>query len=202
MPSLRHLILFLAISLVAGCASDPAGPLILKFKPTAVEAAGYSLSAGESAYEDANVKLTVRHVGKDAIAGTNALLEELTKRGYIIMQLDIVNKSKLKVMYNPVYSTLTNNVMDYMKPLDFTDLYDIVMTNESLEPELRALKGRFYDLNVTLYPNARISKALLFRPMARGVGRAELTIKELYIGTGVITASFPFDLEKEEELPH
>lgn len=198
MPSIRYLVLSLVLCLVAGCASDPVGPLILKFKPTAVDAAGYSLNAAESAYEDANVKLTVRQVGKGEVEGTNALLEELTKRGYILIQLDIINKSKHKMMYNPTYSTLTNNVMDYMKPLDFTDLYDIVMSTESLEPALRELKGRLYDLNVTLYPNARISKALLFRPMEKGVGTAALTIKELYIGTGVMTASFPFDLEKEE----
>lgn len=198
MPHLRYIGLFLALCLVAGCASDPVGPLILKFKPTVVEAAGYSLGAGGSVYEDAAVKLTVRQVSKGEVIGTNALLEELTARGYIIMQLEIINKSKHKMMYNPTYSTLANNVMDYKKPLDFTDLYDIVAANESLEPELRALKGRFYDLNVTLYPNARISKALLFKPMEKGVGTAVLSIKELYIGTGVMAASFTFDLEKVE----
>lgn len=173
------------------------GPAYLA--PVSISEEGYSTTDDEAVFENKAVKITLRPVKPKELEAGPALLAELLKRGYMIVNLEIVNKSSSKVMYNPGYTVLTNNLMYYKKPLDFTDLYDIVSADEGFEKDLRGLKGKFYDLNVVMYPNAKVSKFLIFGKVSDGAFRAGLKIQELYIGTNVISAEFPFKFKTDKE---
>lgn len=91
-------------------------------------------------------------------------------------------------MYNTSYTVLTSDALDYKKPLDFTDLYDITGGTG----RLASLKGKFYDLNTTIAPGERTSRLLIFRPLSEEAEDAEVVIKDLYIGTKTRDLSFPF----------
>lgn len=153
---------------------------------------GYLKSGAEGVYQNKSLKITA-----SIIRGANnapALIGELLDKKYVIIRLDIENRSAGKVIYNPTYTVLSNDALDYRKPLDYTDLYDIKGSNG--ENELAQLKGRFYDLTVTLLPGERSSRLLIFEPMSKDVKKAELTIKEIYVGTDTTRVSFPFEAKE------
>ncbi len=146
----------------------------------------------------ATIRASVRHMRKDEAAPGGAFIAGLLDKGYVIFNLTIENISGSKIIYNPAYTVLTNDSLDYRKPLDFTDLYDITGN----EQEVSALKGKFYDVNVTIHPGDATSRLLIFRPMSGKAAKAEVAIKEIYIGTSTESISFPFEFREDGAARH
>ncbi|MFZ3073395.1 MAG: hypothetical protein WA162_09140 [Thermodesulfobacteriota bacterium] len=156
-------------------------------------------SPATAVYEKDSIKIAIYSaVGAD-IAG-NALLEKLLSRGYILLRMDIENKSTKKLAFNPAMSHLLAGAMDYKKPLDYPDLYQMLSTSDSSatpDAELRSIKGRFYDTNTVLKAGEKTSKLLIFLPLDPGSKNAMFTMHELYVGTEVVTVAFPFVVKKK-----
>ncbi|MBI5642521.1 MAG: hypothetical protein HY954_03490 [Deltaproteobacteria bacterium] len=147
-------------------------------------------------FEDKSVRITVS-LFKSGTVGP-ALLDELLTSKYVLFRMDIDNMSKGKVMFNPGYAVLTDDELSYLKPLDFTDLYDIKGDSEGALKSISELKGRFYDLDVTVMPGDKTSKLLIFKPLSKRMKKASLAIKEMYVGTDTLKAVFPFALKEKK----
>ncbi len=164
----------------------------LRLQPAEKGPEGYLKTGLEGVFQNKSLRVAASII-KDTEGGPG-LIGELLGKKYVVIRLDIENRSSAKVIYNPTHTVLTNDALDYRKPLDYTDLYDI--KGSSGERELAQLRGRFYDLTVTLLPGERSSRLLIFEPMSKGVKKAELSIKEIYIGTDTIRVSFPFEAKE------
>ncbi|MFQ5736583.1 MAG: hypothetical protein ACE5GY_06930 [Thermodesulfobacteriota bacterium] len=186
-------LLLLCMTVLASCAHVPRGPKEQGYLYPAPDAGKGNRSVGsEAIFENDSVRMAIRQMRKDEPAGV--FIAGLLDRDYVIFRLSIENRGAEKIIYNPSYTVLTNGSLDYRKPLDFTDLYDIAGGTE----KLRALRGRFYDVNVTVAPGTRTSRMLIFRPFSEGAQDAELAIKEIYIGTGTERMAFRFVMKAVE----
>ena len=158
-------------------------------------------SPAEAVYEKDSLKITVKPATGADIAG-NALFEKFLSNGYIFLKMDIENKSAKKVTFNPAMSHLLSGVMDYKKPLDYPDLYQILSTPDAAvtpDAELRAIKDRFYDMNTVVKAGDKTSKLLIFRPLdpnSKG-NSASFTMQELYVGVDTIVVRFPFTVKRK-----
>lgn len=187
----------LLLLLSYGCASTDPGPLLLH--PAGKTAEGYTQEADEWVYSDKDVQVRVSHVSKGTgtllvSEGAKILIDELHERGYLLLKMDIRNGSKAKVIYNPALTALKDNSLGYKKPLDYTDLYDLTSGDDGLTG-LSGFKGVFYDLSLTLEPGERTSGLLAFRPLGKKTRKAELVIKNLYVGKDILNMRFPFVLK-------
>jgi len=151
----------------------------------------------EGVFENSSLRVAVRHV-KASECEDSPLLKDLSDKKYVILSVAIENKSKLKAIYNPSMTVLTDDSMDYKKPLDYTDLYDAAVGNSGLESGLSEMKGRFYDLNLTLQPGEKTTRFLIFEPLSKNAARADLAINEIYLGTDTLSLRFPFLLKSPE----
>lgn len=153
---------------------------------------GYQRVTDEGVFANKALRVSVKQLRLMGAADT--LIEDLIKKDYIVLWMEIENRAQSNLIFNPVHAALTTDTMDYKKPLDYTDLYDLARAGENAEGEkkLAAFKGKFYDLALTLPPGGKASRFLIFPPLSKGTTSAELVIKELYIGTTPVTLSFPF----------
>ncbi|MEE9614894.1 MAG: hypothetical protein V3W31_08115 [Thermodesulfobacteriota bacterium] len=186
--------------LVSGCGSiiPHKGPLHIE--PAKHVTVGYHQTEKASIFESEEIKISVSPINAaDGDTGFPIINDLLTK-DYVVFEMEIENGSGERVIYNPNHTSLMSNVMDYNKPLDYTDLFDIVMHGDdwiAAQKELRELKGRFYDLNTKLEPRRGVSKFILFRPIDKSATQVVLVIKELYFGTKTISVDFIFKVRGE-----
>ena len=148
----------------------------------------------EGVFENGSIRVAVRHTKASDYEGS-PILKNLSDKKYVILSVGIENKSKLRAIYNPSMTVLTDDSMDYKKPLDYTDLYDAVIGDSALESGLSAMKGRFYDLALTLQPGEKTTRLLIFEPLSENAGKADLAMNDIYIGTDTVNLRFPFLLK-------
>ena len=110
--------------------------------------------------------------------------------------MEIKNLSEERLIYNPSRTALMDNAMGYKKPLDYTDLY--MLERDTGADLIQGLKGRFYDLDVTLFPGEGVSRFLIFRPIDEGGTKAVLVLRAVYIGMDTVDIKLPFVIREEE----
>lgn len=186
-----------------GCASPKGHPFLTPL-PTTLP--GYNITEQNIVFSNNDVKVSISPLnssetkkiltGKDA---NNPLIEILTQPGYLVFLLDIENSSKAKVMYNPALTTLFDNNMGLHKPLDYTDLYSLLGNLSNSETTINVIKDIIYDLTITLAPEQRTSRLLLFSGIEEETSQAAITMKEIYIGTSTIAVSFGFKITEESK---
>lgn len=175
--------------IVSGCSTKPKTGALL---PVDNMGSGYHRESDEGVFENDSISVRVRAV-KDG--GGVAILDELIKSKYAVFNMEIVNRSKVRIQYDPSTTVLTDDESSYLKPLDYTDLYDIKKDAEGVEKELSGLRGRFYDVSTTLAPGENVSKLIIFKPFGEGMEEAELKVRDIYIGTEPIDATFRFEVK-------
>ncbi len=192
-PPCQALCLLIVATILSGCAQKPTGPLYLH--PAFSPDPRYSVKSGGAVFKDNRIRVWARPVSR--AEGLPALLKRLIDEDYRIFVLGIENISNEKVIYNPSRTALMDNALGYRKPLDYTDLY---MSERNKDMGLvHELRGRFYDLDVTLAPGEKVSRYIIFKPVAEGSTKAVLVLKALYIGTDTVDVKLPFTLEPEKE---
>ncbi|MCC6502186.1 MAG: hypothetical protein IT362_03490 [Deltaproteobacteria bacterium] len=147
---------------------------------------GYKSKGAESSFENKTLAASARQVQKSELA--NAFLASLLERDFVIISMTIENRSASKAIYKPNYTALVNSV-DYLKPLDYTDLYEL--GGQAVDE----LKGKFYDLDAVLSPGGRTTALLIFGPLSKEAKKAALQVREYYVGTETMTFSLPFQLK-------
>lgn len=180
--------------LLSGCAHKPEGPVGLHpalSSPTE----GYSSAGEKVSFTNGALSLNIRHE-RDPGDGAPELFKALSGLDYLLIRVVVENLSSEKVIFKPSHAVLRTNRLDYMRPLDYTDLYDIASSggNGSPRSALSEVKGRFYDLDVMIMPDQRSSRLLIFRPIAPKSSKASLAIRDLYVGTEPIDILFPFEV--------
>lgn len=186
-PGLRIFIaLLVMIALACGCHPKPRAAMYLA--PDEKGPAGYKAAAGAGVIENGHMKVAARQVRKGEEG--SALLARLLEENFIIIDLVIQNTSDRTIIYKPNLTSLTNDAMDFLRPLDYTDLYDLGDFDA-----LDEIRGRFYDLDVTLRPGQRSSRLLIFRPVSKNAKKAVLNIDDLYLGTDTLRLTFPFSFK-------
>ncbi len=186
------LLSMLIVSLPA-CASRPAGPLVLL--PAGEPSEGYSSAARLWTFEHRAVIVKAGHLTRADSKAASLLIDMLFDRGYTLMRMEIKNGSKTRVIFNPSLTALMDDALGYFKPLDYTDIYDMAGEDPEKTGFLKDVRRLFYDLTATVEPGETSSKLLVFRPLSRNAGAAELVIKDLYIGTDALNLKFPFALK-------
>ena len=187
---LKNIILIFAIFAAAyGCKPTPK---VGYFIPDSKGPKGYEVVAGSGVVENEFVRMTASQVRKNE--ETASLLSSLLEKNYIIIDLSIENLSDKTVIFKPNLTAINNDAYDFLRPLDYTDMYDF-KDMEGLE----AIKNRFYDLDTMLKPGQKSKKLLVFRPLSKNVKKAVLQIDDLYIGTDYIKITFPFVFKPEAE---
>ena len=181
------LLLFL---LAAGCAHR--GPRALF--PGRTEEEGYRRSGRDWVYSDRGIMVRAGEV-RDG----RGIVKRLIHRGYVVMRLSIENRSKERVMFDPAHVSLRYDAMGYEKPLDYTDFYEMSLSDGRTGEALSNIKEIFYDLTTAVPRGGAVSKLLAFRPMEEDAKSAELVIKNIYRGTDVIDVRFPFELRPVSE---
>lgn len=195
-----------ALTFVACASNAPKGPAVFhpleKAKTEERIKAGYFLDKHSWAFENKAASFRITHVSEANGGAGFPLGDDLVQNGYVLFRMDIENRSQTaKILFNPAQSVLTDDALDYRKPLDYTDFYEMVSSSDDPESgkRLSEIKDRFYDLSVTIKPGAKTSKLLAFSPLTKGVASAELGIKEIYVGTASLRLSFPFVLRYEKK---
>lgn len=184
------LFLALALILLPGCASEPSGPLYLR--PLGQKAGAYEPKDNGWVFSKKSVSVSVRQVTEKDIEAPDAITGWLLGTGHILIRMDIENSSKDKAIYNPALTALVDNEVNYHKPLDYTDFYELSVSNEEVGRSLSGVRASFYDLTVTLQPGEKTSRLLAFKGFPKTAKTANLSIKELYIGTDTVNIAFAF----------
>jgi len=197
-------LLSLAVLLAAlgfGCAHHDknAG---LRFYPDKEEQGlyGYHTVAGTTgSIENSDYRIAVKQVRADDELGQPKIIDDLLKRRYVILRLVIENHSTSRITFNPARTALTTDTLDYKKPLEYIDFFDLSSgKNDRIkEREAAEIKGRIYDLTVTVEAGDRTSRMLVFPPLTEGSEKADLLIKDLYVGTDTSEIYFPFVLKPD-----
>lgn len=184
--------------LLTGCAS-PKGPIVLAPLPT--KSPGYAVLERKIVFSNDEVKIGISHLAlpevQNMLASKNAndrLTKILTGRQYLAFLLDIENSSKEKVIYNPVLTTLFDSDFGVHKPLDYTDMYMLIGDSPNPEAAINNIKDIVYDLAVTVGPNQRASRLLIFSGIEQESGEVAINMKEIYVGTKTIAVSFGFKI--------
>ncbi len=175
---------------------------VLRLQPIEPRSSEYSIVGGRLIMEDKNMSVTIHQLRSCCNSKKRNLLNELFDNDYVLMRLTIKNKSKKRITYNPSYTFLLAGKMDYKKPLNYTDLYDIVSAkDDGIFPEIKLsrLRGRYYDLNTSIAPGGRESKILIFRRLSKNSknSKALLKMNEIYIGTKTRSISYLFKVMEE-----
>lgn len=189
-------LLFILLVLVSACASRPRGPLVLM--PEGKAEQGYSSVERQWVFEYKSVFVKTGRLTKADSLPASGLIDMLLDSGYTVMRMEIKNGSKARVIFNPSLTALMDDSMGYFKPLDYTDIYEMAGEDPEKTGFLKDVRRLFYDLTATVEPGETSSKLLIFRPLSRNAGAAELIIKDLYIGTDALNLRFPFALKPED----
>lgn len=186
---LKNIALIIFILAIAyGCKPAPKMGYLV---PDAKGPKGYEVVAGSGVVSNEFVRLSASQVRKGE--EREPLLASLLEKNYIIINLSIENLSDKTVIYKPHLTAIDNDAFDFMRPLDYTDMYDFG-DMEGLD----AVRHRFYDLDVTLRPGQQSKRLLIFRPLSKNVKKAVLRIDDLYVGTDYIKVAFPFVFKAEK----
>lgn len=156
--------------------------------------AGYVLKGDEWTFNHKLIAVTVAHLNKGKQTGL-AMIDELVMNNYIVLRMEIENKSPLgKVLFNPSLTVLTDDSNDFRKPLDYTDLYELITSADmpNSQARLKEAKDSFYDMTTTVKPGGKVAKLLVFSPLEKHATKIDLAIKDIYIGTNSLRLSFPF----------
>lgn len=198
---LRLAVMIASSVIVFGCVPKPKVPLCMY--PADQGPEGYKRAAAAGVFDNGKLRISVTRLGKGESGAV--LIEELIEKNYIVFRMELASTSSLKVMYNPSFTTLTNDEMDYLKPIDFTELYTLSDPVENGErkydepgAKLKALHGKLYDTSLTINPGKSVSRLLVFKPFSDGVKSAELVIGEIYVGTEAVSTGFPFVFKPKE----
>ncbi|OGP14205.1 MAG: hypothetical protein A2052_01565 [Deltaproteobacteria bacterium GWA2_54_12] len=183
MKKTRILFLLLAAVLLTSCHPKPKLAYLV---PDTQGLAGYKARGSESIFENKALLASARQVRKGEVS--NPFLASLLEKDFVIISMKIENRSVSKAIYKPNYTALVNAV-DYLKPLDYTDLYEL--DGEAAD----SLKGKFYDLDTTIPPGGSVAGLLIFTPVSKEAKKAAVQINEFYIGTQTMTFSLPFQLK-------
>lgn len=192
------------LSAAASCSSPPKLPMASELKPSPPDEdlPGYSTASDEGVYDNAAMRISASHLKSvDGVyaKGESGFITSLIEGDYVLIRLTIENKSSgAKVIFNPAYVALMDNAANYKKPLDYTDLYDIVKDKDETGRTLTGIKGRMFDLTTTIAPGAKTSKLLIFNPFMEDASKAELVIKNIYIGKDTVNVMFPFGVKTVE----
>lgn len=188
--------------LIVGCASAK-GQIVLT--PLSSQSPEYSVSGKSAVFSNKDIKISIlplnsseikeRLLSKDA---ANPLSEFLSAPQYLAFLMDIENSSKVKVLYNPALTALFDNNMGLRKPMDYTDMYSLVSNSSNPESVINTMKDMFYDLGITLGPDQRTSRLLIFSGIEEGSREFTIEMKEIYIGTSTIAVSFGFRVTEED----
>ncbi|VAV83760.1 hypothetical protein MNBD_DELTA01-532 [hydrothermal vent metagenome] len=175
---------------------------VLRLQPIEPRSSEYSMVRGRLIMENKDMSVTIHQLRSCCNYKKNNLLDELFEKDYILMQLTINNKSKKRITYNPSHTFLLAGKMDYKKPLNYTDLYDIVSEKEDeVLPEIKLsrLRGKYYDLNTSVAPGGRESKILIFRKLSKNSKKSKAILKmnEIYIGTKTRSITYLFRVMEE-----
>jgi len=204
--SIKRLLALSALLIVAAsCESPPKMSMTSELKPSPPDddLPGYSTVAEEGVYDNAALRISVRHLkAGDAVyaKGESGFITALIEGDYVLIRLTIENKSTGgKVIFNPAFAALTDNSFIYNKPLDYTDLYDIVKENDETGSKLTGIKGKIFDLTATVAPGGKTSKLLIFKPFMEDISKAELVIKNIYVGKDTVNVMFPFEVKTMEK---
>ena len=194
---LLFLVFFLFLS---GCASS--GPLYLY--PEKHRATGYYQSGERSVFENVSVKISLERIKGLSEREKNPVIQKLLDENFVLLGMDIENRSGHKIIYTPSHTSLITGAMGYEKPVDYTELYYILRgkgEEAAAETQLASLKGKFYDSNTQVFPGEKVSRILIFKPLEKDTtgGSATLTIKELYVGTDTIDLAFPFSVRADKK---
>ena len=200
------LVLILAMALAAnGCGGtknkEPLGLYLLN--PIASEGHGLKMEKDRLVFENKVVRVSVRQVLSAGMGKGSDFFAILLKARFILVEMEITNKGKKKIIYNPLMTHLLAGSMDYKKPLDYPDLYMIassLVQGSAPDGILRSIRGSYYDLNTNLGPGEKASKYMVFRPFAEKNKQAVIVLKELYVGTDAVVLTFPFDMVKAASL--
>ena len=176
-------LLFLVSVLLPSCQG---GPPLSHLVPESVNLPGHRTKGAESVYESKALVASARQVKKDEVS--NAFLSSLLEKNFVVISMTLENRSASKAIYKPNYTALMNSV-DYLKPLDYPDLYEL--GGESVDE----LKGRFYDLDTVMPPGGKSTALLIFAPLSKDARKAVIEVREYYVGTETITFSLPFQLK-------
>ncbi len=148
----------------------------------------------EAVFKNDSLRVTVRRI-KPSDSEGSTLIKNLSDKKYIILKVGIENNSKFSVIYNPSLTALTDDGLDFLRPLDYTDLYDLTVADSGLESGLEDMTGKFYDIVLTLQPGEKSTRLIIFEPLSKNTSSAELDMEEIYIGTRTINLRFPFVLK-------
>lgn len=146
---------------------------------------GQKADAAEAVYKDLSVSASARQVRKGEADG---FLSTLLDKDFTVISMRIENRSSMRAIYKPNYTSLVNTV-DYLKPLDYTDLYEF--GGEAVD----GLKGKFFDLDETIPPGASATGLLIFTPLSRDARKAALEVREYYVGTETMSFTLPFQIK-------
>lgn len=182
----RLLFILLAVFFITSCNGEPRLSYLV---PDAEGFPGYSAKGAEGVLVDKSFTATARQVRKEDAASL-PFLAYLLEKDFMVLSMTLENRSGQTIIYKPNYTALVNKV-DYLKALDYTDLYEIDWDGAD------TLKGAFYDLDVTLPPGGKATGLLIFRPVSREAQSAAITVREFYIGTSTTAFSLPFKFTSE-----
>lgn len=173
-------LLFFAAFLLPSCQPKPR---VFYLVPDNPGLEGYQARGADSVYEHKSLVASARQVRKGEVS--NELLASLLEKDFTVISMTLENKSALKAIYKPNYTSLINAV-DYLKPLDYPDLYEL--GGEAVDD----LKGKFYDLDATIPPGGSETRLLIFTPLSKDARKATVDVREFYIGTETMSFSLPF----------
>lgn len=176
-----YFLLLLAVLLLPSCQPEPRVAYLV---PDA-SMPGQKADASEAVYKDMAVSASARQVRKGEADG---FLGSLLEKDFTVISMRIENRSSARAIYKPNYTALVNTV-DYLKPLDYTDLYEF--GGEAVD----GLKGAFFDLDEAIPPGDSATGLLIFMPLSRDARKAALEVREYYVGTESISFTLPFKLK-------
>jgi len=180
-----------------GCASTPDLPVF--FVPADEGPEGFTLKDERWAFETKLIRLSAAPMRPADLTNEPLAIGVLATKNYIIIRLEIENKSDRKLIFNPAYAALLTDTSDYYKPVDYTDIYEILAGEDEIGAPVRGLRGHMYDVTVTLEPGITTSRLLIFPPVNMDADSAQMFLKNIYIGKADV--SFTIPLIKEEPKP-
>lgn len=183
MKKTRILFLLFAAVLLTSCHPKPKLAYLV---PDIQGFPGYKARGSESVFENKALFASARQVRKGE--ASNPFLASLLEKDFVVISMTIENRSASKAIYKPNYTALTNAV-DYLKPLDYTDLYEL--DGEAAD----SLKGKFYDLDTVIPPGKSSTGLLIFTPVSKEAKKAAVQVNEFYVGTETMTFTLPFQLK-------
>ncbi len=126
------------------------------------------------------------------------LLALLIKSNFTLFRIDIDNKGKKVIAFNPAFTSLYDDKKKYSTPMDYTDLYSVAQKfGESGDRIMRDVRREFYDTLISIKPGDKVSRILIFDPVREKSKNAVLSIKELYIGEKPIHLRIPYTIAED-----